>query len=36
MTTGGGLQPGCVMKILKAEWWRKDANPHGVAVLQWR
>jgi hypothetical protein len=34
MTTGGGLQPGCVMKILEAEWWWKDANPHGVAPLQ--
>ena len=33
MTTGGGLQPGCMMKILEAEWW-KDANPHGVAPLQ--
>jgi hypothetical protein len=33
MTTGGGLQPGYVMKILEAEWW-KDANPHGVAPLQ--
>jgi hypothetical protein len=28
------LQPGCVMKILEAEWWWKDANPHGVAPLQ--
>jgi hypothetical protein len=25
-----------MMKILEAEWWRKDANPHGVAPLQWR
>jgi hypothetical protein len=33
MTTGGGLQPGYVMKILEAEWWWKDANPHGVAPL---
>jgi hypothetical protein len=31
---GGGLQPGCVMKIHEAEWRRKDANPHGVAPLQ--
>jgi hypothetical protein len=23
------------MKILEAEWWWKDANPHGVAPLQW-
>jgi hypothetical protein len=22
------------MKILEAEWWWKDANPHGVAPLQ--
>ena len=34
MTTGGGLQPGYVMKILEAKWWWKDANPHGVAPLQ--
>jgi hypothetical protein len=34
MTTSGGLQPGCVMKILEAECWWKDANPHGVAHLQ--
>jgi hypothetical protein len=25
-----------MMKILEAEGWRKDANPHGVALLQWR
>jgi hypothetical protein len=23
-----------MMKILEAEWWWKDANPHGVAPLQ--
>ena len=34
MTTDRGLQPGCVMKILEAEWWWKDANSHGVAPLQ--
>ena len=34
MTTGQRLRPGCVMKILEAEWWWKDANPHGVAPLQ--
>jgi hypothetical protein len=34
MTTDGGLQPGCMMKILEAEWWWKDANPHWVAPLQ--
>jgi hypothetical protein len=26
-------RPGCMMKILKAERWRKCANPHGVALL---
>jgi hypothetical protein len=36
MTTGGGLQLGCMMKILEVEGRRKDANPHGVALLQWR
>jgi hypothetical protein len=34
VTAGGGLQSGCVMKILEAKWWWKDANPHGVAPLQ--
>jgi hypothetical protein len=34
MTTGRRLRPGCVMKILEAEWWWKSANPHGVAFLQ--
>jgi hypothetical protein len=24
------------MKILEAEWWWKDVNPHGVAPLQWQ
>jgi hypothetical protein len=24
------------MKILEAEQLQKDANPHGVALLQWR
>jgi hypothetical protein len=33
MTTGGGLQPGCMMKILEAEQWPKDVNSHGVALL---
>jgi hypothetical protein len=28
-----GLQPGCMMKILEAERWRKNVNPHGVALL---
>ena len=34
MAAGGGLQPGYMMKILEAEWQRKDANTHGVAPLQ--
>jgi hypothetical protein len=33
MTTGGGLRPGCMMKILEVERWWKCANPHGVALL---
>jgi hypothetical protein len=33
MTTGEGLRPGCMMKILEAERWQKSANPHGVALL---
>jgi hypothetical protein len=27
MTIGGGMQPGCMMKILEAERWLKGANP---------
>jgi hypothetical protein len=34
MTTGEGLQPGCMMKILEAERWLKSANPSEVALLQ--
>jgi hypothetical protein len=34
MTTDRRLRLGCMMKILEAEWWWKDANPHGVAPLQ--
>jgi hypothetical protein len=34
MTTGGRLQPGCMMKILEAERWQKSANPRKVALLQ--
>jgi hypothetical protein len=34
MTTGGRLQPGCMMKILEAERWKKSANLHGVVLLQ--
>jgi hypothetical protein len=28
-----GLQPGYMIKILEAERWRKNANPHRVALL---
>jgi hypothetical protein len=34
VTAGGGVQPGCMMKILEAERWPKGANSHGVAFLQ--
>jgi hypothetical protein len=34
VTTGGGVQPGCMMKILEAERWLKGTNSHGVAFLQ--
>ena len=34
MTTGEGMQPGCMMKILEAERWLKGTNSHGVAFLQ--
>jgi hypothetical protein len=34
MTIGEGRQPGCMMKILEAERWLKDANPSDVALLQ--
>ena len=30
MTAGGGVQPGCMMKILEAERWLKGTNSHGV------
>jgi hypothetical protein len=33
MTNGGRPQPGCVMKILEAERWRKGANPAKVVLL---
>jgi hypothetical protein len=33
VTTSGGVQPGCVMKILEAERWLKGTNSHGVAFL---
>jgi hypothetical protein len=28
------MQSGCLMKILEAERWLKDANLHEVALLQ--
>jgi hypothetical protein len=34
VTAGGGVQPGCVMKILEAERWLKGTNSHGVVFLQ--
>jgi hypothetical protein len=34
VTTGGELQPGCMMKILEAERRLKSANPHRVVLLQ--
>ena len=34
MTIGEGMQPGYMMKILKAERWLKGANPREVALLQ--
>jgi hypothetical protein len=34
VTAGGGVQPGCMMKILEAERWLKGTNSHGVASLQ--
>jgi hypothetical protein len=33
VTAGGGVQPGCMMKILEAERWLKGTNSHGVAFL---
>jgi hypothetical protein len=33
---GGGVQPGCMMKILEAERWLKGTNSRGVAFLQRR
>jgi hypothetical protein len=34
VTADGGLQLGCLMKILEAEQWLKSANPHEVALLE--
>jgi hypothetical protein len=33
MTTGGGMQSGCMMKILEAEQWWKSTNLLEVALL---
>jgi hypothetical protein len=34
VTTGEGMQPGCLMKILEAERWLKGTNFHEVAFLR--
>jgi hypothetical protein len=34
VTAGGGVQPGCMMKILEAERWLKGTNFHEVAFLR--
>jgi hypothetical protein len=34
VTTGEGMQPGCLMKILEAERWLKFTNFREVAFLQ--
>jgi hypothetical protein len=34
VTAGGGVKPGCMMKILEAERWLKGTNSPGVAFLQ--
>jgi hypothetical protein len=34
VTTDGGVQPGCMMKILEAERWLKGTNSRGVAFPQ--
>jgi hypothetical protein len=31
VTAGGGVQPGCMMKILEAERWLKVTDSRGVA-----
>jgi hypothetical protein len=36
VTTGEGMQPGCLMKILEAERWLKGINFREVAFLQRR
>jgi hypothetical protein len=30
VTAGGGVQPGCMMKILEVERWLKGTNSHRV------
>jgi hypothetical protein len=34
VTIGGGMQPGCLMKILEAERWLKGSHLYEVALLQ--
>jgi hypothetical protein len=34
VTTGEGVRPGCLMKILEAERWLKGTNSHEVVFLQ--
>jgi hypothetical protein len=34
VTTGEGMRPGCMMKILEAERWLKGTNFHEVAFLR--
>jgi hypothetical protein len=34
VTIGEGMQPGCLMKILEAERWRKGTNFREVVFLQ--
>jgi hypothetical protein len=36
VTADGGVQPGCMMKILEAERWLKGTNSRGVAFFQQR
>jgi hypothetical protein len=34
VTTGEGMQPDCLMKILEAERWLRGTNFHEVAFLR--
>jgi hypothetical protein len=34
VTTGEGMQPGCMMKTLEVERWLKGTNFHEVAFLR--